>query len=93
VNQGSIPGKGQASLFSAVFGPVLMPTQSPLPWIQGTLSLGMKWPGCGTDCSAPLGAEGKNAWISTSASPIHHHGMVFNQIQGELSLHSEYGKQ
>jgi hypothetical protein len=40
--QGSIPGKGKSFLFSIFSGSALGPTQLPIRWIPGALSLGLK---------------------------------------------------
>jgi hypothetical protein len=37
----------------------LGPTQSPIKWVLGALSLGVKWPGRGADHSPPSSAEVK----------------------------------
>jgi hypothetical protein len=44
----------------------LGPTQPPIQWIPGDLSLGVKRPGREADYSPPSGAEVKNAWSYTS---------------------------
>jgi hypothetical protein len=38
----------------------LGPTSSPVQWVPGTLSPGVKWPGLETNHSAPSSAEVKN---------------------------------
>jgi hypothetical protein len=40
----------------------LGPTQPPIQWIPGALSLGVKRPGREADHSPPSSAEGKNVW-------------------------------
>jgi hypothetical protein len=37
----------------------LGPTQPPIPWVLGALSLGVKWPGREADHSPPSSAEVK----------------------------------
>jgi len=44
----------------------LGPTQRPMQWVPGALSLGVKRPGRETDHSPPSSAEVKNAWSYTS---------------------------
>jgi hypothetical protein len=56
----------------------LGPTQPPIQWVLGALSLGVKWPGREADHSPPSSAEAKNAWSYTSNPPIRLHGVVFN---------------
>jgi hypothetical protein len=45
---------------------VLGPTQPPIQWVPGALSLGVKRPGREADDSPPSNAEVKNAWSYTS---------------------------
>jgi hypothetical protein len=54
-------------LFSTASRTALGPTQPPLQWVAGALSLGVKRPGRETDHSPPSTAEVKNAWSYTSA--------------------------
>jgi hypothetical protein len=42
------------------------PTQPPIQWVPGALSLGVKWPGREVDHSPPSSAEVKNEWSYTS---------------------------
>jgi hypothetical protein len=44
------------------YRPALGPTQPPMQWVLGALSLGLKRPGRGADHSAPCSAEVKNTW-------------------------------
>jgi hypothetical protein len=53
-------------LFATASGTALGPTQPPLQWIPGALSLGIKGPGREADHSPPSNAEVKNAWSYTS---------------------------
>jgi hypothetical protein len=55
--------------------PVLGPTQPPIQWVPGVLSLGVKRPGRETDHLPPSSAEIKNVWSFTSTPPICLHGM------------------
>jgi hypothetical protein len=52
--------------FSTASRPALEPTQPPIQWVPGALSLWVKRPGCETDHSPPSSAEVKNAWRHTS---------------------------
>jgi hypothetical protein len=47
----------------------LGPTQSPMQWLPGFISLGVKRLGREADHSRPTGTEMKNSWISTSTPP------------------------
>jgi hypothetical protein len=49
-------------LFTTVFRLALGPTEPPLQWLQGALSLGIKRPGREADYSPPFSAEVKNVW-------------------------------
>jgi hypothetical protein len=53
-------------LFTTVSRPALGPTQPPISWLQGTISLGVKRPVSAADHSPPSSAEVKNAWSYTS---------------------------
>jgi hypothetical protein len=70
---GLSPGRGW-EFFSSP--PDLGPTQPPIQWVPGALSLGLKWQGRESDNSRPYSAEVKNAWNCTSIPPIRLHGMV-----------------
>jgi hypothetical protein len=48
--------------FATPSTPPLGPTQPPVPWVPGTLSLGVERPGREADHSPPSSAEVKNAW-------------------------------
>jgi hypothetical protein len=56
----------------------LGPTQPPIQWITGALSLGVKQPGHEADHSPPFIADINNAWSDTFTPPIHLHGMVLS---------------
>jgi hypothetical protein len=56
----------------------LGPTQPPIQWVPGALSLGVKRPGREADHSPPSSAEAKNAWSYTSISSIRLHGVVLS---------------
>jgi hypothetical protein len=53
-------------LFTTGSRTALGPTQPPIQWVRGALSLGIKRPGCEADHSPPSSAEIKNAWSYTS---------------------------
>jgi hypothetical protein len=53
-------------LFITASRTALGPTQPPIQWVPGTLSLGIKRPGREADHSPPSSAEVKNAWSCTS---------------------------
>jgi hypothetical protein len=59
-SRGSIPGRGKISVLSTATIPALGPTQPPIQWIPGALSLGVKRPGREADHSPPSSAEIKN---------------------------------
>jgi hypothetical protein len=65
-------------LFTAASRPVLGPTQPPIQWVPGTLSLGVKQLGREADHSPPSRNEVKNAWSYTSTPPICLHGVVLS---------------
>jgi hypothetical protein len=46
-------------LFTIASGMALGPTQPPIQWVAGALSLGLKWPGREADHSPPSSAEVK----------------------------------
>jgi hypothetical protein len=52
--------------------------QSPIRWVPGALSLGVKRPGREADHSIPYSAEVKNAWSYTSTPPVRLHGVVLS---------------
>jgi hypothetical protein len=53
-------------LFTTASGTVLGPTQRPILWVPGALSLGVKRPEREADHSPPSTAEVKTAWSYTS---------------------------
>jgi hypothetical protein len=53
-------------LFSTSSRPALGPTQSPIQWVPGALSPGVKLQGREADHLPPTSAEVKNTWIYTS---------------------------
>jgi hypothetical protein len=68
------------------FTMALGPTQPPIQWVPGALSLGVKRPGREADHSPPSSAEVKNAWSYTSTPPICLRGVVLSKAQGQLYL-------
>jgi hypothetical protein len=65
-------------LFTTASRTALGPTQPPIQWVPGALSLGVKRPGREADHSPPSSAEVKNAWSYTSTPPIRLYGVVLN---------------
>jgi hypothetical protein len=59
-------GLGIFLFTTAVSRLALGPTQPPIQWIQGALSLGVKQPDHEDDHSPPSSAKAKNAWSYTS---------------------------
>jgi hypothetical protein len=57
--------------------PALGPTQPPIEWVLGAVSLGVKRQGREADHSPPSSAEVKNVF-SYLHSPIRLHGVVFS---------------
>jgi hypothetical protein len=56
----------------------LEPTQTPIQWVQGGLSLGVKRPGREADHSPPTSAEVKECVEPYLHSPIRLHGVVLS---------------
>jgi hypothetical protein len=65
-------------LFSTASGTALGPTQPPIQWIPGILSLGIKQSGREADHSPPSSAKIKNVWSYTSTNPIRLNGVVLS---------------
>jgi hypothetical protein len=63
------------------------PTQPPIQWVPGALSLGVKWPGQEADHSLPSSAEDKNVWSYTSTPPICLMAWCSSEAQGQLYLY------
>jgi len=53
-------------LFTIASKPALGPTQPPIRWVTGVLSLGIKRPRRAADHSPPTSSKVKNAWSHTS---------------------------
>jgi hypothetical protein len=66
--------KGDCSKFKCGLGP----TQPPILWVPGALSLGVKQLGREADHSLLSSAEVNDAWSYTSTPPIHLYGMVLS---------------
>jgi hypothetical protein len=61
--------------------PALRPTQPPIQWVLGSLSLGAKRPSVKLTIHLHLVPRLKNVWSYTSTHPIYLHGMVLS-VQG-----------
>jgi len=64
--------------FVTVSRTALRPTQPPIQWIAGVLSLGIKRPGREADHSPPTSGEIRNAWSYTPTPPICLHDVVLS---------------
>jgi hypothetical protein len=69
-------------LFTTASRPALGLTQSPIEWVPGVVSLGVKRSGREADYSPPSSAEVKNVWSYISTPPIR-----LQEAQGQLYLH------
>jgi hypothetical protein len=58
---GSSPGRGW-EVFTTTSRSDLEPTQPPIQWVAGAVSVGVKRPGREADHSPPSSSEFKNAW-------------------------------
>jgi hypothetical protein len=65
-------------LFTIASRPALGPTQPPIQWVPGALSLGVKRPGHEADLSPPSSAEVKECVELYLHSPIRLHGVVLS---------------
>jgi hypothetical protein len=65
-------------LFTTASRTSLGPTQPPIQWVPGALSLGVKRPGQEAEHSPLPSAEIKNAWSYTSTTPVRLHGVVLS---------------
>jgi hypothetical protein len=65
-------------LFTTASRMALGPTQPPIQWVPGALSLGVKQLGHEADHSPPSSAKVKNAWSYTSTPPVRLHGVVLS---------------
>jgi hypothetical protein len=73
-----VPAGAGNFLFTTVSRLALGPTQTPIQWVKGAPSLGVKRPGRKAKHSPPSRAEVKNAWIYTSTSPIRLYDVVLS---------------
>jgi hypothetical protein len=65
-------------LFTTAFRTALGPTQPPIQWVLGALSLGVKRPEREADHSPPSSAEVKECVELYLHSPIRLHGLVLS---------------
>jgi hypothetical protein len=65
-------------LFATTPRLVLGPTQPPIHWVPGDVSLEVKWPGHEADHSPPPSAEVKECLELYCHSPVHLCGMVLS---------------
>jgi len=65
-------------LYTNVPRRALGPTQSPIQWVPGALSLWVKQSGREVDHSSPPSAEFKNDWSYTATPPVRLHGVVLS---------------
>jgi hypothetical protein len=76
---GSRPGQGlRIFLLTIASKLALGPTQPPIQWVAGALSLGVKRPGREADRSPPSSAKVKNARSYTSAPSRRLHGVMLS---------------
>jgi hypothetical protein len=65
-------------LLTTASSTALGPTQPPIQWVPGALSLEVKRPGREAHHSPPSSAEVKNAWRYISTPPIRLHSVVLS---------------
>jgi hypothetical protein len=65
-------------LFTTVSRLALGPTQPPIQWVPGALSLGVKQLEHEVDHSPPSSAKVKDAWNCTSIPPVCYHSVVLS---------------
>jgi hypothetical protein len=65
-------------LFTTASKPALVPTQPPIQWVLGAISLEVKRPGREANHSPPSTAKVKNEWGYTSTPPVQLYGMVLS---------------
>jgi hypothetical protein len=66
-------------LFTTASRTALWPTELPIQWVPGALSLGIKRPKHEADHSSPSSAEVRNAGSYTSTPAIYLHGLVLSE--------------
>jgi len=95
------PARGTVKffLFAIASRPALGPIQSPIHWVMGPLSPGLKWPRREADHWPPSSAKAKNEWSYTFTPPyifmawylikqgMHFHCVVLNWVQGQLYIY------
>jgi hypothetical protein len=80
----SVKAQGQIYLFTFTFTftsasrPAPWPTQPPIQWVPGALSLGLKRPGREANHSLPSNADVKNSWSYSYTHTIRLHGVMLN---------------
>jgi hypothetical protein len=79
-------------LFTTASRTTLGPTQHPIQWVPGALSLGVKRPGREADHSPPCSAEFKNVWSYTSTPPIGLHGVVLPKHGDNFTFYVTYAQ-
>jgi hypothetical protein len=65
-------------LFDSASRTALGPTQPPIQWVPGALSMGVKWSGREADHSPPSSAEVKSVWSYVSTPSMRLHGVVLS---------------
>jgi hypothetical protein len=74
-------------LFITASRPVLGPTQPPIQWVPGALTLAVKRVGCEADHSLPSSAEVKYEWSYKSTPPTPSwRSSQLKKAQGQLYL-------
>jgi hypothetical protein len=74
-------------LFTTASRPALEPTQPPIQWVAGGLSLGVKRPEREADHSPPSSAEVKNAWSYYFHSSNTFMALCSVKVQGQLYIY------
>jgi hypothetical protein len=69
-------------LFTTASRTALGPTQPPIQWVPGALSLEVKRQGLEADHSPPCSAEVKNEWGYTSTPPVRLHDVMLSSSTG-----------
>jgi hypothetical protein len=64
--------------FATASRPAVGPTQPPIQWVPGVLSLMVKRPGREADHSPPPSSKVKKAWSYTSTPPLPLHSVVLS---------------